>query len=78
MVVSTVMDRAQGQAVAHDRLAGLLDVSDDVRSLEEADFLQAADRALFSVRRNDSASESRLMDANARLVHHVPAFDRIV
>jgi hypothetical protein len=73
-----VVDRAQGQAVAHDRLAGLLDVSDDVCGFEEPDFLQPADRALFSICRNDPASEPRLMDANARLAYDVTAFDRIV
>jgi hypothetical protein len=72
------MDRAQSQAVAHDRLAGLLDVSDDVCGFEEPDFFQAADRALFSIRRNDSASEPRLMDASASLAHDVAALDRIV
>jgi hypothetical protein len=48
-----------------------------VRSLQEPDFLQTADRALFSVRGNDPAPEPCLMDANASLAHHVAAFDRI-
>jgi hypothetical protein len=49
-----------------------------VRSLEEPDFLQTADRALFSIRRNDSVWEPRLVDANASLAHHVTALDLVV
>ena len=40
-----MVDRAEGESVAHDWLARLLRVADDVRGVEEPDLPESADRA---------------------------------
>jgi hypothetical protein len=55
LVVRTVVDRPETQAVAHRWLASDLGVSDDMRCVEESCLLETADRALVRVRREDRA-----------------------
>jgi hypothetical protein len=51
LVERTVVNGAETEPVADERLAALLDVADDVCSIEQADFLQSADCAAVAVRR---------------------------
>jgi hypothetical protein len=74
LVERSVVDRAEAEAVADRRLAAL-DVAQDVRSVEEAELLQPADRALTAVRGDDSAAEARLVEPDSRLPHGVAALD---
>src|SRR3954451_7327234 len=72
------MDRAQAEAVADLRLASLLDVTDDVRRVEQAELAQPADRATLAVRGGDPAAEPGLVDPHPRLTEDVPTLDRIL
>ncbi len=50
LIESTVMNAAEAETVAHDSLAGRLEIADDVSGIEKPTFLESADRALTHVR----------------------------
>ena len=72
------MDRAEAEAVAHERLSRRLRVADDVRRVEEPQLLQPADRAAVAVGREHAAAEVRLVDALLHLADDVAALDRVL
>jgi hypothetical protein len=51
LVEGTVVDRAQAQPVADERLALLVDVTDDVRGIEQSGLSEGADGAAVAVGR---------------------------
>ena len=58
LVERSVVDRAEAQAVADERLACRLRVTDDVRrGVQEPELLQAADRARVAVGRENPGGE---------------------
>jgi len=57
LVERSVVDRAQAEPVAHGRLAAVLNVAEDVCSVEKAELLQPADCTLASVRQHDAAAK---------------------
>ena len=77
LIVGAVVNGAQAEPVRHDGFAPLLEVSDDMRSVEQSDLLQSADRAAIGVRGEDEAAELRLMQALLDLAHPVAALDLV-
>ena len=74
LVERAVVDSAQAQSVLDRRLAGFFDVADDVRGIEQAQLLEAADRALVGVCGDDAPAKARLVDSHLRLPHDVAAW----
>lgn len=77
LVEGAMVDRAEGEAVADDRLARLLGVGDDVRRIEEPNLPEPADRAAVSVRGEHDAAELRLVDALPDLANDVAPLDLV-
>lgn len=77
VVVGAVVEGAEAEPVDHHRRAGLVPVGDDVRGVEQAELLEAADRALVGVRRDDLAAEADLVDPPAHLADGVAALDLV-
>jgi len=69
------VDRAEAEPVADNRLAGLLGVGDDVRSIEQPNFAEPADRATIAVGRKHCSAELGLVDALLELADDVSALD---
>lgn len=77
LVEGTVVDRAEAQTVADQRLALLVGVGDDVRRVEQPDLLERADGAAVAVCGKNGAPELRLVDALLDEPHDVAALDRV-
>ena len=73
-----MVDRAKAQTVRDRRHAARVGVADDVSGVEEARFLETADRALVLVRGDDSTAEARLVDAGPRLAHDITPLEVIL
>ncbi len=69
-VESAVVDRAQREAVGHDRRPALLRVRDDVRGVEQLNVLEPAHRARALVGAEDLRAEDRLVQAQVRQALH--------
>lgn len=78
LVERTVVDRAEAEPVANERLAVLFDVADDVRGVQQPDLFESADRAAVPIRRQDGAPELRLVDALRDLSNDITTFYRVV
>ena len=76
-VERSVVDRAHAQPVAHERLARLLGVADDVRSVEQPNLAETADRATIVVCGKYGTAKLRLMDALLDLADDVAPLDLI-
>ena len=61
LVKGAMVDRAQTYSVCHYRLAALLDIANDVSSIEQSFFSQRADRAAVVVCREHDSSKPPLM-----------------
>ena len=77
LVERSVVDRAHAQPVAHERLARLLGVADDVRSVEQPNLAETADRATIVVCGKYGTAKLRLMDALLDLADDVAPLDLI-
>ena len=73
-----MVDRAETDAIRDGRESLRIDIGGDVGSVEQPLLLQPADGALTSIRRDDPAAKTRLMDSDARLSHDVAALERIL
>ena len=76
LVEGTMVDRAEAQPVADNRITLRLGVTDDVRRVEEAQLLQPADRACVPVGDEDiyaltAKAESELRSAQTSLSPHL-------
>jgi hypothetical protein len=67
LVERTMVDRAETDTVRDGRESLRFDVGGDVRSVEQPLLLQPADGALTTIRGDNPAAETRLMDSDARL-----------
>lgn len=78
LIKSSMVDRAEAEAVSHDWLSMLLYVTDDVRSIYKAKFLEPTDRTLAVIGRDDPATKTRLVKTNARLANGIATLERII
>lgn len=69
-VEGCVMDLAEREAVRHDRIATVVTVSEDVRSVEQLYVSDLTDGAALAVRAQDALAERSLVEA-----HHGEARD---
>ena len=71
LVIGSMVNRAEAEPVRNERLAGLLEIADDVRGVEKSRLLEAADRAAGVVREQDLPAKTRLMYPDAYLADSV-------
>jgi hypothetical protein len=78
LIEGAMVDRAETQPVANQRLTALLGVTHDVRCLEEPTLPESTNRAKTAISDEDSSAETCLVEANARLPYGIATLKGIL
>jgi hypothetical protein len=77
LIEGTVMNRAQAQPVCDVRISLILEIADDVRSIEQTRLAETTDRTATLVGNEYPPAKARLVESNARLANRVLPLKRI-